>query len=293
MVPAFVYRILSFLVSILPIRLRAKMWTHLILAGARKWHGESTAQRVPGGLYIKRNDMLRLSEGQALHFVGTHTSLPVPIVVDNFKYQDNVYLVMSRLPGFSLADVYLDITPEVEQKLSAQLARILAPLRALPPPDPSRPGRVCGFDGGPVHCARIRFGQHPAGPWDSVEAFHANLLHRAGGLNVPEQPEYCPKSPEAVHDVIRRAHVKTHRVCLTHNDLGAHNVLIDENWNITGIVDFESCTWMPEYWELTKGTFLPQYRKGRWHRIMSTAFPGYELEQEAEHYIINFRQCYA
>ena len=44
--------------------------------------------------------------------------------------------------------------------------------------------------------------------------------------------------------------------------------------------------------ELTKGTFLPQYRQGRWYRIMSAAFPMYALEHEAEKYIINYRQCY-
>ena len=44
--------------------------------------------------------------------------------------------------------------------------------------------------------------------------------------------------------------------------------------------------------ELTKGTFLPQYRQGRWYRIMSAAFPMYALEQEAEKYIVNYRQCY-
>ena len=245
MAPAFVYRLLSFLVTLLPLSLRARLWTRLLHAGAHKWEAQSMAQRLPGGLYIKTNRLLRLSEGQALHFVGTHTSLPVPVVVDNFEHEGRVYLVMSRLPGHSLAEVYREITPEVERKLSAQLPRILAPLRALPPPDASRPGRVCGFDGGPVHCARIRFGQHPAGPWDTVEAFHAELMRRAAEINVPPQ---CPKSPEAVHDVISRAHARTQRVCLTHNDLGAHNVLVDDEWNITGIVDWESCAWMPEYW---------------------------------------------
>ena len=44
--------------------------------------------------------------------------------------------------------------------------------------------------------------------------------------------------------------------------------------------------------ELTKGTFLPQYRKGRWARIMTAAFPMYALEQGAERYILKHRRCY-
>ncbi|RPD62846.1 kinase-like protein [Lentinus tigrinus ALCF2SS1-6] len=286
MAPAFLHRLLSSLVSLLPIRLRAKMWKRLHKLGTRRWERQSFAQRCPGGIYIKTSKLLRLSEGQALQFIRTHTPLPVPVVIDNIEHAGSVWLVTSLLPGFSLAEVYRDITPEIERKLSSQLSRILAPLRALPPPDP-----VCGFDGGPVYCARIRFGAPPAGPWDTVEAFHGDLMHRAGEINVPGEP-YCAKTTEEVYDVIRRAHARTHRVCLTHNDLGPHNILVDDHWNITGIVDWESCAWMPEYWEVTKGTFLPQYRKNRWPRIMSAAFPMYTLEQEAEMYMIEYRQCY-
>ena len=56
---------------------------------------------------------------------------------------------------------------------------------------------------------------------------------------------------EAIHDVVRRAHAGPHRICLTHNDLGPHNILVDDEWNITGIVDWEACAWMPEYWCVT------------------------------------------
>ncbi|KAI0076148.1 kinase-like protein [Panus rudis PR-1116 ss-1] len=290
MPPAFVYRILSFLVSFLPLRIRAAMWERLRMAGSRRWKGESGAQRIPGGMYLKTDGELRLTEGQALHFVSTHTSLPVPVVVDNFEYEGRIWLVMSRLPGTSLAGVLREVTPEIEQKLSKQLSHIFAPLRALPPPDSSRPDRVCGFDGGPVYCARVRFDASPAGPWDSVKAFHEELVRRAGRLLAFEGSE---KTPEEMWDIVRRAHSRPHRVCLTHNDLGPHNVLVDDQWNITGIVDWEACAWMPEYWEVTKGTFLPQYRKFRWYRIMTAAFPTYALEQEAEMLIINHRQCYA
>ena len=146
----------------------------------------------------------------------------------------------------------------------------------------------------------------PAGPWDSVKAFHEHLLWRAGPL---QHFERSTKSPEEIQDVIRRAHARQHRVCLTHNDLGAHNILVDDGFNITGIVDWENCAWMPEYWcvccavyphrvthasgrELTKATFLPQYQQGRWLRIMTAALPMYALEQEAESHILRHRTYY-
>ncbi|OSC96696.1 hypothetical protein PYCCODRAFT_1481808 [Trametes coccinea BRFM310] len=162
-----------------------------------------------------------------MRFIGARTSLPqIPVVVDNFMLEGKTWLVMSRLPGHCLADVYPEITPEIEQRLSSQLSHILAPLRAIPPPGPAR------------------------------------------------------------------AHSRPHEIRLTHNDLSAHNILVDDDWNITGIVDWEACAWMPEYWELTKGTFLLQYRKGRWNRIMTSVFPGYASELEAERYIVKYRRRY-
>ncbi|CDO76789.1 hypothetical protein BN946_scf184978.g18 [Trametes cinnabarina] len=283
MAPPFVYRALAFIVSALPLRVRRTIWGYLFTLGRQRWQVESAAQRIPGGMYVKNGDLIRPTEGNAMRFIGDRIpSLPIPFVVDNFTFEGRTWLVMSRLPGCNLAEAYIDITPEIEQRLSKQLSRLLAPLRALPPPGPV----VCGFDGGPIYCERLAFGSPPVGPFESVDSFHHFLLARARKLNVPEG------EAARVQDTIRRAHSRPHQIRLTHNDLGPHNVLVDDDWNITGIIDWEACAWMPEYWELTKGTFLPQYRKGRWNRIMTSVFPEYAVELEAERFIVNYRDRY-
>ena len=241
MAPAFVYRALAIFVHLLPVSLRAKVWNYLAVLGNRRWERESCSQRISGGMYVKRSTVHRLSEGHAIQFVGSRTSLPVPIVVDNFQHEGITYLVTSRLQGHPLMYRWVNMPPEAETKLSAQLSQLLAPLRAIPAPSDA----VCAFGGGPVYCARIRFDTvSPAGPWQDVVKFHAELMLRTGGLT-----EYVPEGQsEVIHDVVRRAHAGSHRVCLTHNDLGPHNILVDDEWNITGIVDWEACGWMPEYW---------------------------------------------
>ena len=94
-----------------------------------------------------------------------------------------------------------------------------------------------------MYCERLRLDAKPTGPWNSVDEFHKALMWRARRLLLP-----AGLDAKEVDDVIRRAHSRPHRICLTHNDLGPHNVLIDDNWNITGIVDWEASAWMPEYW---------------------------------------------
>ncbi|KAI0636845.1 kinase-like protein [Trametes polyzona] len=284
MAPRFAYRILAWIVSALPLRVRRELWTYLAVAGSKRWQYESAAQRIPGGMYIKCSKLIRPTKGQAMRFIASRTPLPFPIVVDNFTLDGVTWLVMSRLPGHNLAGLYPQITPEIEQRLSSQLSRILAPLRAISAPGPA----VCGFDGGSIYCARMAFGSPPLGPFESVDAFHRFLLNWARTLLVPEEEAVY------VHETIRRAHARPQRIRLTHNDLGPHNVLVDDDWNIdiTGIVDWESCAWMPEYWELTKATFLPQYRKSRWLRIMTSVFVEYAVELEAEQYIVRYREGY-
>ncbi|KAI0765154.1 hypothetical protein C8Q74DRAFT_1032705 [Fomes fomentarius] len=110
-------------------------------------------------------------------------------------------------------------------------------------------------------------------------------MRRTGGLTY-DMPS---GQSEAIHDLIRRAHSRPHRLCLTHNDLAPQNILVGEDYNITGIVDWEAAAWMPEYWELTKGTVMPPFSIGRWPRIITAAFPMYALEQEAERLILEHR----
>ncbi|KAH9855964.1 kinase-like protein [Lenzites betulinus] len=283
MAPRFVYRLLSVVVSALPLRIRRTLWSYLLRAGAERWSVDGVAQRIPGGMFIKHG-LTRPVEAQATHFVGTHTSIPVPVVIDCLTVEGRTWIVLSRLPGYNLGDRYFDVTPEVEQHLSSQLSRMLTPLRALPPPNNSA---VCGFDQGPIYCARMAFGGPARGPFENVESFHRWLLARAGPLKIPAEED-----AEQIRETIKRAHSRPQRVCLTHNDLGPHNILVDEEWNITGIVDWESCAWMPEYWELSKGTFLLQYRDDCWDRVMTSVFPEYSEELKAERYILSYRSCY-
>lgn len=240
MAPAFIYRILSNVVWILPKWMRAKLWSRLASIGCPRWGDEGRAIRMPGGMYFKAGTLVRLSEGEALHFVRSKTPLPVPVVVDNFVYKGCTYLITSRMPGIPLISAYKQVTPEVEVYLRRQLSKLLEPLRAIPPPA----NTVCGFDGGPVRCERVAYGADPCGPWNSVADFHDELMWRADGFK--EYPEEV--DPKVVQDVIQRAHARDHRIVLTHNDLYPHNILIDEHWKITAIVDWEMCAWMPEYW---------------------------------------------
>lgn len=150
---------------------------------------------------------------------------------------------MERVPGSSVQSRRLDptkpkITPEDKKKIIDQLSVFLSQLRAIPSPDDRA---VCGFGGTPVHCERVGLFSPPRGPWPSIQDFHAYLI-QAARLSPPADVAV------KVWDTIEEAHNQSHRICFTHGDLGAHNVLVNNDLNITAIIDWETASWMPEYW---------------------------------------------
>ncbi|KAI0338595.1 kinase-like protein [Trametopsis cervina] len=279
------YKILAAVIPIVPPRLRFRFWCYWRDRGRRYWD-TSILQRVEGGMLIKSSSTLRPIEGHITEFVRRNTTVPIPIVIDNVTVDGETALVLSALPGEPVSWHQDEITADQAHKMSQQLSGMLAQVRALPPPHAG----VCGYGEvpTPVRCERVGLFSTPYGPWSTVTDFHSHLI-KAAMLDVP------PEMAEAVWTTIRSSHSRDHRTCFTHNDLHPGHVLVDSNFNVTGIINWEAAAWMPEYWEYSKATFWPQFQKptGWWTNILREVFPQYELERTAEWYIWQYRQGYS
>ncbi|TRM67709.1 kinase-like domain-containing protein [Schizophyllum amplum] len=238
---------------------------------------------LPLGVFIKHT--ISAYEAEVLSYVAERTTIPVPIVIDSVQLkEDQFLLIMTRLPGNDLDSTFRDMTAEQTAHVTRQLSEFLAQIRAIPPPQPG----VCGLGGGPIHDNRLSFGMYPWGPFGSVYEFHDYLVERAA-LRLDE----C-EHPDEVLAVIKKSHSKCHRVYFTHGDFHPGNVLVDDEYNVTGIVDWEMAAWMPEYWDYTKSLYLPYYKskKGKWFEVMTKIYPQYSDEIAAEIEIFNWRRCY-
>ncbi|KAF8066471.1 hypothetical protein FPV67DRAFT_1417590 [Lyophyllum atratum] len=143
----------------------------------------------------------------------------------------------------------------------------LTQLRSLTPP--ADDGSICGFLGGSLDSYRISF-NGSAGPFESQEVFHA-------------QP-FCtlpPSSDPAIRALASSIRQKNYRICLTHGDLSPNNILVNEHFKPTGLVDWQCAAWMPEYWELTTALWRRQ-RYGGWVNAFTRALPQYTEELEVE-----------
>ncbi|KAF8823525.1 hypothetical protein HHX47_DHR10000188 [Lentinula edodes] len=177
-----------------------------------------------------------------MRFVRKRTTIPVPFIVDYLVSDDNEsYLIMELILGETLADQYGSLTEDVCRIIIRDLIDITNELRSIPPP--SRPPLVCGLGSIPIDCRRIQLnGSSSFGPFDSVKAFHEELI-KFSNLEFPNQ-----ETESAALSKIHRLYEKPYRIVFTHNDLHPGNVIVDANFRIVGIIDWESSGWMPEYW---------------------------------------------
>ena len=238
----------------LPTRLRVTAYDILRSVGERlygKSSDDSMTQRLPFGLYLKFNGELLgvRNEFNALQTVGRHTSIPVPkpldVVVKKRNSRDLVYLLITTLPGMPLAYCEHLLSDRHCAYIAAQLRDYLAQLRAIPRCLPSSAMAICDTLGEACMDHRIQGGD-PVGPFSDEATFSALL-------RFPDDPA-------------RRGH----KIVFTHADLNPRNILVNRaihpdgraGWQVTGIVDWETAGYYPEYWDYTKSLF----ERFRWTR---------------------------
>jgi aminoglycoside phosphotransferase (APT) family kinase protein len=231
--------------------------------------------KLPFGTYAKLGK--DPDEAIAMEFVRQKTSIPVPTVLDHFNgwpsEHEPWFTLMTGLPGAPLfrrgqGNRFATCTMEQRKKMARVLSDWLDQLRRIPPPDPTK---VCGFLGGSLFAHRLDLARR-LGPFDTPAEFHA-------------QP-FCDAFPEEGDERLKRLveerPTKQYRICFTHGDIVPHNLLADDDFNLTGLVDWETAAWMPEYWERaasTRSHFIFFYG---WTDFVPEAFPEYDDDMALE-----------
>jgi aminoglycoside phosphotransferase (APT) family kinase protein len=172
-------------------------------------------------------------ETDTMRFIAANTTIPVPKVHDiKFDRENSAsWIVMDYAPGEMLDKAWMKLTPSQRLSTCRQLAGYLAQLQAL------KGQRIEGVNSAPV---RVGFYQSRwGGPFDTEKEFNDFLARDA-----PQRP------------------TDNHAIHFAHGDLSPRNIMVDENGNITAILDWEWAGWFPEYWDVTRMFLdLPEKRK--------------------------------
>ncbi|KAF9450789.1 hypothetical protein P691DRAFT_773626 [Macrolepiota fuliginosa MF-IS2] len=283
-IPPFAYQRRSTALGLLwslwlkvPTRLREFIYRPLI----RLYDKDSWAIRMPFGVYAKLCYLP--DEAYATEFVRTHTTIPVPQVLDVLPFPGHDrrrWLMLStRLPGTPL--FIQGVGHRLANASDAQLARVkevlagwIHQLRNIPSPYGDLVG---GFLGGPFRSFRV--GQIPVGPSDSVAHFHSQVFCTVW-------PENFDDATPRVQQLISGRPEKPYKIHLVHGDIVLHNILADEELCPTGLIDWECAAWMPEYWETASSSRYQFRYMWCWKDIVRDVFPEYDDDLAIERQIL-------
>ena len=150
-------------------------------------------------------------------------------------------ILMTRIPGMPLENSFDPLQVETEEPWLYELRTCLHAMRRWCPPNPTS---ICSPIGTCLRSSRVP--SHIMGPFANTDDFYEFLLSPASSQGFESIVEYnqalsCAKS---IQD-------RPHRILFTHGDFKAHDILVDGDGHLSGLIDWESAGWYPEYWEFT------------------------------------------
>lgn len=196
---------------------------------------------------VKYGHQVSIKEAETLAFVATHTSLPVPKLLDARKCDNGkTYIFMSRLRGTSLAENLSTLPAAEMDNIIEQLSSYMKELRSLRITDFEKRSYIGSIAQGPCTDGIFAAGIESKGPFNTEEDMYENILERWGNI-------FKPPLPQAYTELARRMYKENsgHDICFTHGDIVPRNILI-ESGSVTGILDWGQAGWYPEYWEYVK-----------------------------------------
>ncbi|GAP84261.1 putative phosphotransferase family protein [Rosellinia necatrix] len=210
---------------------------------SKQWGAEV---RLDCGDVLKRGYRVTKNEEAALRIVKEHTTIPVPEVYSSqyaiIRGQMWGQIWMEHLPGRPLNELWDELEGPTKERICNEVWGFVQQLRNIPKPPELEQFYQCGADGSASMDVLLDDLNYPPSPiWDDdslVTRINERYLYCNGGSYGENLLDYLPRSNLAS--------------VFTHADLAPRNILVDESCNITGLVDWESAGWYPEYWEYAK-----------------------------------------
>ncbi|KAG8428737.1 hypothetical protein J3459_002474 [Metarhizium acridum] len=237
-------------------------------------------QRLPFGLYLKYRGEpdLQRNEFHALKMIQQHTTIPAPRALDivsknipnaNDDFDPSPtsvsYLLITRVPGITLAQGHDALSDQDFQTISLQMKHYISQIRDIPKiVNPQM--AICNTLGEACRDHRIKYAD-PIGPFPDEASFSQQLRYS-------DEPS-------------RRGH----RIVFTHADLNPRNILVDKvhyedgshGWQISGILDWETAGYYPEYWDFTKAMYEGFRWPKRYNDVVKDIFAEFgEYSRELE-----------
>lgn len=174
------------------------------------------------------------NEASSISHVTETTTIPVPNIIREWVDTNNRHFVlMDRVKGHTLESIWPDLRPGERVKIARQTAAYINQLRS------DQSSRIEGIDDEPVYSGWLflQGNELAHGPFDCDEAFWAQLA------------ESLEELPEKAKAALRARMPSCKPYTFTHGDLAGCNIMIDDQKNVVGILDWETAGYFPVWWE--------------------------------------------
>ncbi|KAJ6147311.1 kinase-like protein [Penicillium chrysogenum] len=177
---------------------------------------------------------VRSAEAEAMRLVSKNTEVPVPeVLFTDFRVDCDDYYSRD-----TLQEKWDSLDDEAKESTCVQLWDLISKIRNIARPQELEGPYQCAADGSPSRDPMLEDLQKPVRPLTSDMELRARIyeryLHCGGSRYKDRLLDMLPRSERSV---------------FTHADIAPRNVMVDEHNMVTGILDWESAGWYPDYWE--------------------------------------------
>lgn len=226
-------------------------------------------------LIVKTGKRVHLTEAATMKFVAENTSIPVPKVYCSFVHKDRAFILMERIRGDGVPQVWRRLPAEDRQKIYPQLRRMLQELRALKPPHGTG---VMSCAGGSLYDSRMKQCGPRFGPFKTIQDFHFWLREELRPSEVNNRDS--DSEWQGLEKMAAMQDGPWPPPVFTHADLNPSNILVRKD-KIVGILDWEFSGWYPNYWEYTSAWYGNLTRLA-WQDVLAQFLDPFPEELEME-----------
>eukprot|EP00177_Eucheuma_denticulatum_P006379 GFKZ01011638.1.p1 GENE.GFKZ01011638.1~~GFKZ01011638.1.p1 ORF type:complete len:279 (-),score=19.23 GFKZ01011638.1:938-1774(-) len=185
---------------------------------------------VQDKVVVKYGYNVRRIEADAMEFVSSQTSMPVPKVFGSFTCDDGrTYIVMEFVQGETLEKMWPSLSEDEKQELALQLRAHLNDVRKLK-------GRYIGALSR-LPCMVCSLQGSSKGPFSTEKELNEALVQ-----------QYEQSRPGYFGSMLRKMLKDSHEIMFSHSDLHMRNILVRHK-QIVAVLDWECAGFFPEYWE--------------------------------------------
>ncbi|KKZ65090.1 hypothetical protein EMCG_01330 [[Emmonsia] crescens] len=209
----------------------------------------------------KTGRSVRPSEAEAMRLISKYTSIPAPKVVYALFSDTNGDIGMTIIPGSSLDKHWKNLDDITKQSLCCQTWDLISMIQQVPQKPELKHIFQCAADGSPTLDPLIQDIQQPPTPLETNSQLQSRIykryIHFGGSRYKNQLLDMLPHSSFSV---------------FTHADIAPRNIMVNENYQITGLLDWEYSGWYPDYWEYAQ-IMRPACQTGDWQSWMDATAP--------------------